>query len=107
MSATLPPLGPAGIGSLLTQSPPGRGLPPPPLAFRARPVTQVLVNCRRWAVGVVLAAVHQRLSHRRQPVEHDDGSPDLLQAEHVPEAAPQLQAEGRGRLSSPGPSLMA
>ena len=79
---------------------------PSPLAFGVRPVTQVLVDGRGWTVGSVLAAVHQRLAHSRQPVEHDYRRPDLLQAEHVPEAAPQLQAKGRGCLASPGPARL-
>ena len=83
----------------------GGGLPSP-LAFGARPVTQVLIDGRRWTVGSVLAAVHQRLAHCRQPVEHDYRRPDLLQAEHVPEAAPQLQAKGQGCLASPGPARL-
>ena len=83
----------------------GRGLPSP-LAFGARPVTHVLVDSRRWTVGSVLVAVHQRFAHSRQPVEHDYRRPDLLQAEHVPEAAPQLQAKGRGCLASPGPAWL-
>ena len=83
----------------------GRGLPSP-LAFGARPETQVLVECLRWTVGSVLTAVHQRLAHSRQPVEHDYRCPDLLQAEHVPETAPQLQAKGRGCLASPGPARL-
>ena len=83
----------------------GRGLPSL-LAFGTRPETQVLVECLRWTVGSVLAAVHQRLAHSGQPVEHDYRRPDLLQAEHVPEAAPQLQAKGRGCLASPGPAWL-
>lgn len=63
------------------------------LAFRARPQTQVFVDGYRWAVGSVLTAVHQHLSHSRQSVDHDQGLPGQLQAEHVSETAPQLQAE--------------
>lgn len=44
-----------------------------------------------------MAVGHQRLPHSRQPIEHDHGPPDLLQAEYIPKAAPQLQAKGQRR----------
>lgn len=72
-----------------------RSLCPLPLALGARPKTQDLVDGHRRAVGCVLAVGHQRLAHGRQPIEHDHRRPGQLQAEHVPEAAPQLQREGQ------------
>lgn len=85
-----------GLESLLSPSLPGRGLPPPTLALRTRPKTQVVVDGHRWPVGRVLIVVHQHLAHGCQPVDHDHRRPGQLQAKHVSEAAPQLQVEGGG-----------
>lgn len=84
------------------------GSAPPPPALGARPEAQVLVDGLGRPVGRVLAALHQHLAHGRRAADHDHGRPGQLQAEHVPEAAPQLRAGGAGRVRvRPGPRVKA